>query len=319
MSIELPFDPFPLFPGSHQQTIIGTIFHLHRQPLSFRKLVQLPDNDQLALEVTTPEDWKKTDPTVIMIHGLCGSHRSPYLVRMTKLLEKRGIRAIRLNLRGCGSGKGLAKNIYHSGVSDDVLEILKALQLETPSSPMVLMGFSMSGNIVLKLAAELQEKAGQFLQKVIALNPPIDLSSSAELLSMRKNRIYELYFMRHLRADISFRHRTFPDLEPFHFPRNMRFTDFENDYVAPQCGFNDAEDYRQKSSSYKIIPNITIPCEILFSKDDPIICSTTLDGVILPDNINLYKTNKGGHMGYLGRRRFHWMDQVLMSWIESSF
>ena len=149
MSIELPFDPFPFFSGSHQQTIFGSFFSFQLQPPSSRKLIELPDKDKISLEITTPKNWKPTNPTVIMLHGLCGSHKSPYLVRITKKLAKKGIRSVRFNLRGCGSGKGLAKGIYHCGRSEDVLVALKELKKEHPNSPIVLIGFSIGGSIAL--------------------------------------------------------------------------------------------------------------------------------------------------------------------------
>lgn len=99
----------------------------------------------------------------------------------------------------------------------------------------------------------------------------------------------------------------------------MRFKEFEEIYLAPQCGFDGVEDYYKKCSSKGLIADITIPCDILFSRDDPIICSTSLDELILPENIKIFKTDKGGHMGYLGKKRFHWMDKVLIQWIKDSF
>src|SRR5690349_9896025 len=108
MSRELPFDPFPFLQGPHHQTIINSLFNFLWEPTSERKLISLPDGDKIALEITTPRKWKQEDLTVLLVHGLCGSHKSPNLVRMTRRLEPLGIRTVRFNMRGCGSGKGLA-------------------------------------------------------------------------------------------------------------------------------------------------------------------------------------------------------------------
>lgn len=142
MSEELPFEPFPFLNDPHQQTFFNSFFNFLFEPPSDQKLVRLPDGDQISLEITTPREWKKEDPTVILVHGLCGSHKSPNLVRMARRLEPLGVRAVRFNMRGCGSGRGLARQIYHSGRSEDLFEAVKALKLEHPASPIVLIGFS---------------------------------------------------------------------------------------------------------------------------------------------------------------------------------
>ncbi len=251
--MELPFEPFSLLRGTHQQTIISSFLHLEKDPKSHRMMVTLPDLDSIALEVTTPKGWKPTDPTVVMIHGLSGSHRSPYLIRMTKKLAKNNIRAVRLNLRSCGSGKGHAKHICHAGRSDDVLAALLQLKKETPDSPISLIGFSLGGNIALKLAGELKDQAHTLLEKVIAIGPPIDLYSSVKLGNQKKNRFYEKYFIRLLKAEKKHRYKKYPDLKKVDLPRKLTMFEFDNLYTAPEAGFKDALDYYKKSSSGRLI------------------------------------------------------------------
>src|SRR5262249_51275546 len=118
----------PLFTHPHLQTIVAAKLTFVREPPSTTCLVALPDGDQIALEVSTPPGWQPDDPTVVMLHGLCGCHRSPYMQRLAHKLLRCGIRAVRMNLRGCGSGKDLARYPYHSGRSADVLAVLEHLQ-----------------------------------------------------------------------------------------------------------------------------------------------------------------------------------------------
>ena len=320
MSEEIPFEPFPFLTDPHQQTIIGSFFNLLIEPTSTRKLVSLKDGDKLSLEITTPKGWKPTDLTVLMVHGLCGSHRSPYLVRMAKKLEPLGIRTVRFNMRGCGSGRGLAKQIYHSGRSEDVFEATKALQAEHPESPIVLIGFSLGGNIVLKMAGELNTLGQTFLHKVIAVSPPADLFSSVLLLGDEANGMYERYFYRILRNDVVYLHKTFKDLPRIDLPRSLKLYEFDQLYTAPRCGFTSAQDYYNKCSSIYYIEEISLPCKILLAEDDPIISASSFNGVRLPSNVNLFKTKKGGHMGYLGHPRsdkgLYWLDSLLIDWIR---
>lgn len=322
MNKELPFEPFPFLHDPHQQTIISSFFNFLFEPPSDQKLISLSDGDKLSVEMTTPREWKPTDLTVLLVHGLCGSHKSPNLVRMARRLEPTGIRTVRFNMRGCGSGRGLAKKIYHSGRSEDVFEVIKVLKAEHPKSPIVLIGFSLGGNIVLKLAGELNSLGFQFLDKVIAVSPPVDLYSSIQMLGDPKNGIYERYFYRLLRNDVLYRHRKFKDLPPVQLPRNLKIYEFDQIYTAPHCGFRSAEDYYSKCSSQHFVGDICIPCKILLAEDDPIVSSSSLDDLSLPSNIDLFKTKKGGHMGYLSsptsEKGFHWLDSLLIEWIIES-
>jgi len=320
MSQELPFEPFSLFSNPHHQTIISSMMNFLFEPASDQKLIQLPDGDRLSVEVTTPRDWKPTDLTVLLIHGLCGSHKSPNLIRMAKRLELIGIRTIRFNMRGCGSGKGLAKNIYHSGRSEDIFEVLKVLKKEHPESPIVLIGYSLGGNLVLKLSGELNSIGHHYLKGVVAVSPPVDLYSTVQKLGDPINERYERYFYKLLRADVHYRHRKFRDLPRVCLPKSLKLYEFDQIYTAPTCGFKSAIDYYNKCSAAHVVEDIALPCRILLSEDDPIIPSKSLDGYHLPSNVKVYKTKKGGHMGYLAAptsaKGFYWLDSLLIDWIQ---
>ncbi len=317
---ELPFDPFPFIEDPHKQTIISSLCNFLFEPASDRKLISLPDGDKLSLEITTPREWKPTDLTAFFVHGLCGSHKSPNLVRMAKRLEPLGIRTVRYNMRNCGSGRGLSKHIYHSGRSEDIFECLKVLKKEHPDSPIVLIGFSLGGNIVLKLTGELNTLAAPFLKGVIAVSPPVELHSSVKMLGDPVNSIYEKYFYRLLRADVHYIHKKFKDLPPVNLPRGLKLYEFDQLYTAPTCGFSSALDYYNKCSASHVVSDIAIPCKILLAEDDPIISPHSLDAYSLPSNISVFKTKKGGHMGYLGRsvgrKGFYWLDSLLVDWIR---
>lgn len=316
---ELPFDPCPFLSDPHQQTILSSFLNWLTAPEAKQKLVLLPDGDKLSLEVSTPPNWQNGDLTVAMVHGLCGSHESPYLIRLVKRLASLGIRAVRINMRGCGSGRGLSRQFYHSGRSEDIFHAVKALKIEHPASPILLIGFSLGGNIVLKMTGELHTLAKEFLSQVIAVSPPVDLFTSVQLLSDPSNAIYEKYFYRLLRTEVYYLQKKFKEIPRVHLPKEMKLFDFDQMYTAPRCGFKDAYDYYAKCSSIHVIEDIAVPCRILLSEDDPIVSGFSLDEYPLPTNVNLYKTKKGGHMGYLGNptdeKGFHWLDSVLIDWI----
>lgn len=321
MSQEIPFDPFPFISDPHRQTILSGMYTFFTDPESETQVVRLPDGDKVAMEVSTPREWRSTDPTVILVHGLCGSHRSPYLVRLIKRLQPLGIRGIRFNMRGCGSGQGLARHMYHSGRSDDLFEAIKWLKKENPESPIILIGFSLGGNQSLKLAGELGSLGPRFIKGVIAVSPPIDLFESVKMICNPGGEIYERYFVRMLTADVQYRHERFPELPPADLPRDLTVMEFDSLYTAARFGFNDAVDYYNKCSSRHVIPEIKIPTRILLAEDDPIVSPHTIDAIALPPSVEIFKTKKGGHMGYLGnpfsKKGFYWLDSLLIEWIQS--
>lgn len=318
----LAFHPFPLLAGRHLQTIIASQINFVVEPPSVTRCVRLPDDDQIALHVSTPETWEPHNPTVVLLHGLCGCHQSPYMVRMARKLWRRGIRAVRMNMRGCGSGQGLARQPYHSGRSDDVLAVLKYLHQAAPQSPMTAIGFSLGGNLVLKLAGELQTATATYLSQVIAVCPPANLSTCARLLSHPSNRLYERRFVRLLIANVAARQAHFPDLTPVSLPDRLSLYAFDNLYIAPRCGFRDADDYYARCSAAPLVPQITIPCCILFAADDPVIDTTVFDNADLPPNVQVLQTTQGGHLGFLGipgrPGGYRWLDAQLLAWIPST-
>lgn len=294
-----PFRPFPLLGRPHLQTIVTAWTGRPVEPPSTTRIVELPDGDRLALEDSTPPGWQPGDPAAVLLHGLCGCHLSPYLVRMAYRLHELGIRALRMNLRGCGSGAGLARKLYHSGRSEDVAAVLASIRSECTDSPLWLIGYSLGGNIVLKHAAEVGD-TGAAPARVIAVCPPVDLAACSRRFSRPENRHYDRFFVKLLRQAVREREQTFPDLEPFSFPRELTLYGFDDIYTAPRSGFRDADDYYTRSSSLPLLPGISVPTDILFSRDDPLIDSSGIDEIDRPPFVRVEFTERGGHLGFLG-------------------
>lgn len=319
MSFHSEFKPLTFFSGCHAQTILGSLTCFARAPFSRTEYVTLPDGDMMAIERCRPLNWRAKDPTIVLVHGLCGSHASNYLQRLSKKFHALGVQTVRVNLRGCGSGKGLARYFYHCGCSDDILACLKHIKKIDPETPISLVGFSLGGNIVLKLAGELAEAGKDILKQVIAVNAPCDLKRCVQRMRRPPNLMYERYFIGLLRADVHYRHERF-GLPKVNLPATMSIYEFDEYYIAPQMGYKSAMEYYEATSSKRVVPSIAIPCQILFAGDDPIIETNCLDDLILPDNINVVKTTHGGHLGFLSspfnRCGARWMDHFLITWIN---
>jgi predicted alpha/beta-fold hydrolase len=316
---ELEFHPMPLFSCPHRQTLGGALIHFDPTPISVTHMVTLSDGDQLTYEVNTPKNWKSSDLTVFFVHGMCGSQDSVYLVRLVNRLEPLGIRCIRLNLRGSGSGKDLARKIYHSGCSDDVLEALKLVHLETPDSPVILVGFSLGANISLKLVGELSHEASKYLKAAICVSPPADLRRSIDCISTSLGGYYQRHFCKVLKTRIAEIHRKF-EMDPFEFPEQLTFNEFDRLYKIPTRGFKSVDHYYDTCCGKVFATKVAIPCRILFAEDDPFIPHDCLDDLVLPSNVELYKTKMGGHIGFLGdiryERGFRWLDSLIEEWIK---
>ena len=291
------FRSFPLLGNPHVQTILGSLGS-QAGPAGEEIVVELPDGDRLVVVANTPPEWTPTDPSVAMVHGLCGSASSPYLVRLATKLAGRNVRSLRINLRGCGEGAGLARNLYHSGRSEDIAAVVDHLLATHPDSPLTLVGFSLGGNIALKYASELEQASR--IERVLAVCPPVDLLACSRRFSRRENRIYERHFVQLLREAVTERLGTFPDLEPIEFPWQMSLFDFDDLFTAPRSGFDGAEDYYRRCSSGPLLPRIDIPAAVLFADDDPLIDSSGVRPEELPPALRIDRSPRGGHMGFLG-------------------
>ena len=308
------FPPFPLLRNRHAQTAVGTALRFGwPEPPSETVPVALSDGDTLALEVSRPTGWTPALPTVVLVHGLTGSHRSPYMVRAAARLFAADVNVVRLNLRGCGTGYGLARRPYHAGCSEDVRQALDVLACRF-RPPFVLVGYSLGGNVALKLAADLGADGRDLLAEVLAICPAADLKACVA----RAPALYEQYFVFLLRRELKRRMTAFPDLDPVHLPRWLSLRAWDNLYTAPQCGFQGADDYYAQASAVARISRIRVSCRVLLAEDDPIIDPTMFDALPLPRRFRLHKVAHGGHLGFVASPRsggLCWLEAQLLRWI----
>src|SRR5262245_32013705 len=193
------FRPVRWLPGGHAQTLAGFFFTGRAEPYSAtRHQVTLPDGDRVVLHDDRPPRWRRGGPTALLLHGICGDHQSPYVARAAAKLNLRGVRTFRMDQRCCGAALGLARRPYHAGISDDTAEALKTVAGLCPGSPTTLIGYSMGGNIALKLAGESPQSLPENVQSVVAINPPIDLAAATANLERPINRFYDRYFMHYI-------------------------------------------------------------------------------------------------------------------------
>jgi predicted alpha/beta-fold hydrolase len=279
------------------------------------------DGDALVGLASTPERWKPGDPAAILVHGLSGCAEAPYVLRVAALLYDRGVRVVRMNLRGAGRGFGKSRGVYHAGRSEDVRRIAEWTAATSPGSPIGLVGFSLGGNLALKLAAEAATHPAPGLDCVIAVNPPIDLAESCRYIQRPSGRVYDRNFVKLLTADVQRLHRRFPELGPVNLPPGLSLYDFDERYTAPRNGFKGADDYYQRSSAGPLIRGIRLPGLVVHAMDDPFIPADAFRRITFPENLTLELTAGGGHLGYLSRTPWRgsrrWLDQRITAWLAS--
>lgn len=321
---KLGMPPFKPLPGLHKglsQTIAS--FYFPYNPFinnSKSHTVTLPDGDKIVLLENRPKVWVPSQRIILLVHGLTGSHLSKYFIRATKFFTQHGYVVMRMNLRGCGLGRGLARHLYHSGRSEDTREILKWLAREYPYSPVTQIGFSLGANITLKMAGEDGDSQSGKLDSVIAVSPPLDLEASVKLLMKKQNRVFNDFFVKGLLGDIAKLHQTFPDLPKLDLPPISTVYQFDDLYTAPRSGFQDAHDYYTRCSSAQFIKTITLPTLILYAKDDPVISRRQFLKLPQKDNLDTILTKHGGHVAWLGKTdkccHYRWMDRVILKWVH---
>jgi predicted alpha/beta-fold hydrolase len=317
-----PFEPHPWLRGGDAQTIAGRYLPGPRVPLgaTYYELA-LSDGDRLSVLETVPHGWRPGDPAVLLIHGLCGCARAGYVVRVAARLARHGIRIIRMNLRGAGSGFGAARGIYHSGRIEDLRAVAAWTASRAPGSPVALVGFSLGANLVLKLAAEATGSPVQGLDCVLASNPPLDLARCCRSMAAGRNRLYNRNFVRGLRTGVQRLHRAFPDLGPAELGTVRDVWGFDDAYTAPRNGFADAEDYYARCSAGPLVSRIALPGLVVHSADDPFIPPDAIRSVPFPPSLELDLQPGGGHLGYISRHPWdgsrRWLDSRLVAWLRT--
>lgn len=305
------------------QTIVGN--YLPRPAfrlVSHAEIVEVDPSDGsrvLCHSSWQPEAVRSDRLTVVIVHGLEGSSTSQYVRGLAERAWEAGCNVIRMNMRNCGDTDHLTPTLYHSGLSGDVGAVVQHFVKMYGLSKVALIGYSMGGNLVLKLAGEWGDRSP--LCAVAAVCPAIDLAAGSDALHHPKNRGYEWHFMRNLLR----RYRRKVELYPHIYTtqglgavRSVR--QFDDKIVARYCGFRDADDYYYRAASARVIDRITVPTLVLHALDDPFIrlLPETRAAIQATPNITFVETKHGGHCAYLSGdpgNDIHWAEATVVRYL----
>jgi predicted alpha/beta-fold hydrolase len=250
---------------------------------------------------------------IVMVHGLESSGEAGYMRSLSAAALGAGFAAHRFHMRTCGGTERLCRTLYHAGLTSDLLAVLRQLRGEG-RAPAFLVGFSLGGNVVLKLAGELGESARPLVGAVCAVSTPLDLAACAQRIAHPANRLYERRFVRRMHARLSatgrYQERNFRGL------RSVR--EIDDRFTAPAFGFGDAANYYRTQSAIRYLEGIRVPVRLIQAKDDTFVPFEIFGSGAVRANpsIEVLATEHGGHLGFIGRWPHRlWADDAIMEWI----
>jgi predicted alpha/beta-fold hydrolase len=321
-----PFIPLPKLRNAHAQTLAGAVI-----PRRFKAVAENSEpryfDTAPGVRVLAHCSWQKERnrrPTLVLLHGMEGSTESRYMLGTAEKALGAGFNAVRVNTRNCGGTEHLTSTLYHAGQTEDLRQIIAELVERDGLGELYIAGFSLGGNVVLKLAGEYGSAVPQQLKGVIGISPSIDLSASADAIELRSNIIYNMRFIWSLRTRMRRKARLFPERYDASGLRGVwSIRKFDDVYTAPHSGFGNVANYYERASSLQFISRIAVPTLIVHAQDDPFI---PFESFRHPDieanpNVVLLAPEQGGHVGFIsadreGEDRF-WAEAMAVEFVKA--
>ena len=236
-----------------------------------------------------------------------------------------GWNIVRLNQRNCGGTEHLSKGLYHSGLTQDPTVVLRELIQQDGIRAVAVAGYSLGGNLALKLAGELGDTPPPELKAVCAISPTMDLARCVDALERRSNVVYQWNFVRNLKARMRRKAQAFPGVFPLEaLGRTWTVRQFDEAYTAPHHGFRDASDYYHRASAMRVVDAIRVPTLIIAAEDDPFVPVAPFRDATVTSNpsITVVLTQAGGHCAYVergdGSYDGYWAEREIVRFIEGA-
>jgi len=288
--------------GAHLQTIAANLLpRRNLLPRAEERLFSVEHDVQVLCHCHW-QPQRASRMTLVVVHGLEGSSESQYMIGLGSKAWQAGMNVVRMNMRNCGSTEHLGPTLYNSAMSSDVGAVTRALIDEEKLARVGVAGYSMGGNLVMKLAGEWSSESPSEVLGFAAVSPAMDLAASAAALHFPQNRIYEWRFLWGLRRRVLRKAQLFPDRYDPTCLRGLRSVwEFDDRVTAPYCGFRDAADYYEQASSSRVLERIARPTLLIHSADDPFIrlLPETRAKIVSNPHIRFVETRRGGHCAFL--------------------
>ena len=319
-----PFRPHPLFRNGHAQTLAAWAWPGRILPEEAHddetRLFEVEPGTRLLARCRWHAD-RAGRATVVLVHGLGGSCDAPYVLGAARLAHRVGANVVRLNQRNCGGTESLTPTLYHSGMSGDLAAVVRELAARDGLDRILVAGFSMGGNLALKMAGEMGEGTPSSLLGVCAVSPALDLARTVANLERWSNYPYEKTFALGLRRLVVKKKELFPDLyDTRDLARTRTLRDFDELYTAPYGGFAGADDYYARASAIRSVARISVPTLVIHAEDDPLVPFAPLRNPELRNNphVSLVSPPRGGHVAFVSaskESRF-WAEHLLARFLR---
>jgi len=324
MSFMNSFNPPFFMKNRHFQTIFPAFFtKVSKLDLEFERF-KLSDGDFLECVWCSKPDSKSDRDIVVLFHGLAGGVDSAYIKRVMKKLQDDGKSSVLMHFRGCGKSPNLLARSYHSGESGDAREWISYVKTNYPNSDLSAIGYSLGGNMLLKLLGEYGENSP--LKSAVAVSVPLDLAICANEINKGISKIYQKHLLKALKRDLKRKYdqhdmqkligKSRSDIDEI-----SSFWEFDDIYTAPIHGFDDAKDYYKRCSAKQFLKDIKTKTLIIHSKDDPFMSVEVLpkdDEISSFVELDIYKD--GGHVGFVTGSVFNpifWLEGRISNFLKT--
>jgi len=309
-----PFNPSPLLRHPHVQTVLGTLLRSTVRVATRRERLETPDGDFLDL------DWvptASTGPVVLVIHGLAGSSASGCVQSTLRSLQALPVRPVAMNFRGCSGQPNRTDVLYHSGKSDDLGIVVQRL-LSEGEEDLLLVGFSMGGNVLLKWLGEQGDRVPPRVRAALAMSVPYQLQPCARYLEKDPlSRFYRWLLVRTLRERILDLLNRFPGrLDRERVLQARTFEDFDEHVTAPLHGFAGARDYYARCSSAPFLQRIRCRTVLIGARDDPFLPAEALPHLEPNPWVGAEFHPHGGHVGFVGPGLNLWAEARIRRFVQ---
>jgi hypothetical protein len=317
-----PFRPAAWALGPHAQTLFARLLRSPVGPAFERERLATPDDDFLDLD--WGPDPAPEAPIALVVHGLEGSARRRYVRSVCRELLARGVRPVALNLRGCSGEPNRALAYYHSGKTEDPAFVLATLRERHPGRRLGAIGFSLGGNMLLKMMGERVDGGRDLLDAAVAMSVPYDLAAGSALLEQSlMGRAYSGYFLRSLKHKVRWKEsRLGTVIDVASALASRTIWEFDERATAPLNGFAGAEDYYARASSAAFLGGVRVPTLLLHAADDPFLpaASVPVEQAARNEVLHLVLHERGGHVGFLEGppwRPAFWADEASAGFLSA--
>ncbi|WP_293298488.1 alpha/beta fold hydrolase [Allomuricauda sp.] len=311
------YAPPILFRNGHFSTIYSGIIRSVNGVVQNRERIALSDGDFLDLDWSYAQS--KSKKLVVLLHGLEGDAQRPYITGSAKILNQNGYDCCAVNFRGCSGEPNIKYRSYHSGATEDLMDILDHILSTRDYKSIFLKGFSLGGNLLLKYLGEGNQIPTE-LKGAVAVSVPCNLHDSCKQLLSTKNILYAIRFKGNLLEKLRQKQAMFPEkISNADIKKIKTLMDFDDAYTSKAHNFKNALDYYEQCSSLQFLPNIQVPSLIINAKNDSFLgpdCYPVLETDNNP-NLHLEMPNYGGHVGFWGKNNITYTEKRALEFFES--